>query len=271
MPTSAKARLLAILLAPLTPVFSAEAQAQSAAISAFPEQTSHIRLSNRDVNHLVCTGGEIEDVRFSAEKGLAVERGGADAWIKFLVLETEDMGLKTRTYVTAPSEFFVTCNGAVYPLYAEPSDIPAQTVNLLPGQAQRARSNEALLAPLVEEERAVGIALAVLQDRIPASFSEAAPARQPILLENLPQLSLAERRRLEIEGTGLSISEYLVTAAAPSPTPITLDERDFLDVALGADIFSVTLDRLTLGAGADAGPGVGDAARLVVVRRSRQP
>lgn len=260
MPTSAKAHAHAILLASLT-ALPAQAQAQSAAISAFPEQTSHIRLSNRDVNHLVCAGGEIEDVRFSAEKGLAVERGGPDAWVKFLVLESDDMGMKTRTYVTAPSEFFVTCNGAIYPLYAEPSDIPAQTVNLLPGQVQRARSNDALLGPLVEEERAVGITLAILEDRIPASFSEVAPLLQPISLENLPQISITERRRLEVDGAGLSVSEYLISAALSNSGPIPLDERDFLNVALGADIFSVTLDRLTVS------PGV--SARLILIRRSQ--
>lgn len=265
MPMSDRAARLAALLAVSAPTIPASAQT----ISAFPEQTSHIRLSNHDVNHLVCAGGEIEDVRYSAEKGLAVERGGGDAWIKFLVLETEDMGLKTRTYVTAPSEFFVTCNGAVYPLYAEPSDIPAQTVNLLPGQVQRARTNDALLAPLVEEERAVGITLAVLQERVPASFSEVAPAREAISLADVPDISITERRRFEVEGAGLSISEYRVspirtqrTVTEPS-APILLDERAFLSTQLGADIFAVTLDRLSLGAA--------DAARLVVVRRSQQP
>jgi conjugal transfer pilus assembly protein TraK len=65
------------------PLAGRPALAQS--IAALPDQTSRIRLSNRDVNHVVCVGGEIEDVKFSAEKGLAVERGGSDAWIKFLV------------------------------------------------------------------------------------------------------------------------------------------------------------------------------------------
>lgn len=233
---------------------SSPALAQS--ITALPDQTSRIRLSNRDVNHIVCVGGEIEDVKFSAEKGLAVERGGSDAWVKFLVLETDDAGAKTRTYVTAPSEFFVSCNSAIYPLYAEPADIPAQTVTLVPGTPQRARANDALLGPLVEEERAVGIALAILQDRVPASFAEVAPANARLTVTDLPGVSLIERRRLEIEGAGLSASEYLVRAAGA----VTLDERDFLDSSLGSDIFSVTLDRLTL--------GPSESARLIVVRRS---
>lgn len=235
---------------------SSPALAQS--IMALPDQTSRIRLSNHDVNHVVCVGGDIDDVKFSAEKGLSVERGGSDAWIKFLVLETDDAGAKTRTYVTTPSEFFVSCNGAIYPLYAEPSDIPAQTITLAPGTAQRARANDALLGPLVEEERAVGIALAILQDRVPASFSEVAPASRPLTIADLPMISLTERRRLEIEGAGLSVSEYLVRAASA----VTLDERDFLDSALGPDIFSITLDRLSLAAT--------ETARLIVVRRSIQ-
>lgn len=236
--------------------FAATTPALAQSVAALPDQTSRIRLSNRDVNHIVCVGGDIDDVKFSAEKGLAVERGGSDAWVKFLVLETDDMGAKTRTFVTTPSEFFVSCNGAIYPLYAEPSDIPAQTVTLVPGASQRARANDALLGPLVEEERAVGIVLALLQDRVPASFSEVAPGRNPLTIADLPTIALTERRRLDIEGAGLSASEYLIRTSAQ----VALDERAFLDSALGPDIFAVTIDRLAL--------GQGDSARLIVVRRS---
>lgn len=252
MPIFGKGQRLACALA--ASVVATPGLAQS--ISALPDQTSHIRLSNHDVNHVVCVGGDVEDVKFSAEKGLAVERGGPDAWIKFLVRETDDAGVKTRTYVTSPSEFFIACNGAVYPLYAEPADIPAQTITLIPGAPQRARSNDALLGPLVEEERAVSIALALLQDRVPATFSEVAPTAARLSVTDLPGVAITERRRLAIEGSGLSASEYRVTAAAPA----TLDERAFLDRALGADIFAVTLDRLSLAAG--------QSARLIVIRRS---
>jgi conjugal transfer pilus assembly protein TraK len=250
MPSPANcARLLALGLA-LSPL---PAIAQT--ISALPDQTSTIRLSNRDINHVVCTGGEIEDVRFSAEKGIAVERAGSDAWIKFLVREIDDAGMVTRSFVTAPSEFFVTCNGAVYALYAEPSDLPAATVLLQPGASQRARANEDLLGPLVEEERAVSITLAMLQDRIPGSFSTISPRSGALRLAGLPGVAMTERRRIEVDGAGLSASEYLVSATAEA----TLDERTFLDGALGANIFAVTLDRNALKAG--------ETARLIVVRR----
>ena len=251
MPKSGKP--VRTILGLLAATLSAPALAQS--ISALPDQMSMIRLSNRDVNHLVCEGGEIEDVKFSAEKGLAVEKGGADAWIKFLVKESDDNGQVTRSYVTSPSEFFVTCNGAIYPLYAEPSDIPAQTITLMPGARQRAQANEELLAPLVEEERAVSVTLSLFQDRVPASFSEVAANGRPITLAAAPALRITERRRVVIEGAGLNASEYWVEASVPGD----VDERLFLDGALGARIFSVTLDRLSLKAG--------ETARLIILRR----
>lgn len=242
------ALLAAVMIAAPTP-----APAQT--MMALPDQTSTIRLSNRDINHVVCEGGEIEDVRFSAEKAIAVEKAGSDAWIKFLVKEIDELGAVTRSYVTTPSEFFVSCNGAIYTLYAEPSDIPAQTVTLAPGRPQRAKANADLLGPLVEEERAVSISLAMLQDRLPASFAEVAPASGTIALPALPGTALTERRRVAIEGAGLSASEYLVSP----PASVTLDERSFLDRSLGVNIFAVTLDRLVLKAG--------ESARLVVIRR----
>lgn len=246
------ALLAAITLTPLAPVM---AQGLTRPIVALPDQTSSIRLSNRDINHVICEGGEIEDVKFSAEKAIAVEKAGSDAWIKFLVKETDDAGQVTRSYVTSPSEFFVSCNGAIYPLYAEPSDIPAQTVTLVPGASQRAKANADLLGPLVEEDRAVSITLALLQDRVPASFAEVAPRSGTVVLARLRGATLHERRRVAIEGAGLSASEYLVNAIAD----ITLDEHLFLDRGLGATIFAVSLDRLSLKSG--------ETARLIVIRR----
>lgn len=257
MPNSGKRRAWraapSLLLSAAVLLQAAPTMAQ--AVIALPDQTSSIRLSNRDVNHIVCVGGEIEDVKFSAEKAIAVEKAGSDAWIKFLVKETDDAGMTTRSYVTTPSEFFISCNGAIYPLYAEPSDIPAQTVTLAPGASQRAHANADLLGPLVEEDRAISITLALLQDRVPASFAEVAPRSASATVAGLPAATLRERRRVEIEGAGLSASEYLVNAGADT----VLDERVFLDRTLGLHIFAVSLDRLVLKAG--------ETARLIVIRR----
>jgi conjugal transfer pilus assembly protein TraK len=247
---------LSALVLAACPTLSTSAIAQ--AITALPDQTSRIRLSNHDINHVVCQGGDIDDVKFSAEKQIAVEKGGSDAWIKFLVKESDDNGSVTRTYVTSPSEFFVSCNGAVYPLYAEPADIPAQTVVLARGTAQRAKANADLMGPLADEERAVSITMAMLQDRVPASFSVQAPAAGPLQIGTLPGVTLEETNRIAIDGAGLSASEYRVRASQP----LTLDERSFLVSALGANIFAVTLDATEL--------KPGEAAHLVIVRRGAE-
>lgn len=108
------------------------APASAQAITVLPDQMSTIRLSNRDVNHIVCVGGEIEDVKFSAEKAIAVERAGSDAWIKFLVKEVDDMGMVTRSYVTTPSEFFISCNGPSIRSMPSLRKFPRKRSRLLP-------------------------------------------------------------------------------------------------------------------------------------------
>lgn len=74
--------------------------------------------------------------------------------------------------------------------------------------------------------------LTLLQDRIPASFTEVAPQATKLMVVDLPNVFIHERRRLDVEGAGLSASEYLLT----SPIPVNLDERAFLNSALGPDI-----------------------------------
>ena len=78
MPNFGKPWRLACAAAPFLAA-SIPSPVSAQTISALPDQSSHIRLSNRDVNHIICVGGDIEDVKFSAEKGLAVERGGGNA------------------------------------------------------------------------------------------------------------------------------------------------------------------------------------------------
>src|SRR3546814_21054315 len=89
----------------------------------------------------------------------------------------------------------------------------------------------------------------MLQDRVPASFTEIAPRSGTITIAAIPSAQLVERRRLAIEGSGLSVSEYRLA----SDSDAVLEERQFLDRALGTDIFAVTLARLSLKAGDEIG------------------
>src|SRR3546814_19841380 len=125
---------------------------------------STIRLSNRDVNHIVCVGGEIEDVKFSAEKAIAVERAGSDAWVKFLVKEVDDMGMVTRSYVKTSSGFFINCNGAIYPRYAEHAELTAKTFTLTPGRPQHQLAHEERIVPRDEDARSGSTPRGRIQD-----------------------------------------------------------------------------------------------------------
>ena len=90
-----------------------------------PEKTTHITLSNQDVNRLVCTQGMISDVNYSAEKGMQVKIDGANAFVKFQWLHNG----QDKTYLTDPSELFLTCDGEVYSLVIEPKARRTRTVH----------------------------------------------------------------------------------------------------------------------------------------------
>ena len=76
-----------------------------------------------------------------------------------------------------------------------------------------------------------------------------------VRLTAFPALSIRERRRLAVEGSGLDASEYLVSAAQP----ISIREQDLVDPALGPGIFAVTAEQTRL--------ATGETTRLVVIRR----
>src|SRR3546814_17526304 len=107
---SATRARFACLAGALVASLPAAAPAFAQSIAALPDQTSRLRISNHDVHHIVCVGGDIDDVNYSAENGLAVERGGSDAWIQFLLLATEDptiprLGAQTTSYVPKHTDF----------------------------------------------------------------------------------------------------------------------------------------------------------------------
>src|SRR3546814_9342629 len=73
VPMAANRAGFACLAGALVASLPAAAPAFAQSIAALPDQTSRIRLSNHDVNHIVCVGGDIDDVKFSAEKGRSEE------------------------------------------------------------------------------------------------------------------------------------------------------------------------------------------------------
>lgn len=215
---------------------------RAAPATVMPEQQTEVELSNRDLNRVVCLSGDIEDVKFSGEdKPIIVEKVGADAYIKFKVLELPD---GKNQYVGVRSEFFVRCGGAVYALLGQPRDVPAQTVFLAPGSQHRSKANEELLGPLVEEERAVSISMALIKDTIPSSF-KVTFHKIDFLPGPIAAVDISERRFVEIEGFDLTAAEFVVRAKED----IALDERMFLNPGFGPNIYAVTIETPNLKTG----------------------
>ena len=72
-----------------------------------PEITTQVRLSNSDINRVICPV-DIKDVIYSEEKGLAVNLSGKNAFVKFLVVKKDGKEMYSMT----PSELYFVCDGA---------------------------------------------------------------------------------------------------------------------------------------------------------------
>ena len=242
--------VMAMIAAASMQMASAGAAEPGYGILAYPERPVEIPLSNRDVNRIVCDAGAIEDYKFSGEKGILMEASGQDAYVKFQIMEVGE----ARQYVTVRSEFFVKCGGATYTLFAQPQDIPAQTVFLGGGETRAEKANVALFNPLSDEERAISITHSVLRDDPPSSFSVRL-LDEPYRAGAIPGADVRRRRHVHAEGTGFSAAEFLVRAARP----VRLEETMFLRRRFGASIYAVTLEKPELEAG--------EVGRVVIVYR----
>ncbi len=219
-----------------------------------PEKTTHITLSNQDVNRLVCTQGMISDVNYSAEKGMQVKIDGQNAFVKFQWLHNG----QDKTYLTDPSELFLTCDGEVYSLVIEPKARRTRTVHLGNPVKQTIRQNLALYRPLTLEEQVIDLTLRAMTDDLPDSFEVYTPPQRQWQTRWVRGLRLAKVRDITPTGIGLTLSEYLVVSDYERHTQ--LRETQFLVPELGTQILGVTLNPLTLPAGA--------GSRLYLVTRT---
>lgn len=226
------------------------ADAPTHGIIAYPERPTDVALSNRDINRIVCADGGFEDYKYSGEKGILVEASGADAFVKFQIIETG----AGRQYVTARSEFFFKCAGAMYTLFGSPRDIPSQTVVLGGGQGKAAEANKALFNPLSDEERAITITHHVLKETTPSGFSKV-QLDEPFHDGVIAGADVRRRAHFHIEGSGFSAAEFLVRAARD----VSLEETKFARRGFGRSIYAVTIEKPQLKAG--------EVTRVVLIYR----
>lgn len=205
------------------------------ALTVSPETVTEVNFSNRDVNRVVCSNGNINDAFFSAEKGIQLTTSGSNAFVKFQIREDG----YSSSYVTVRSEFYIVCDGTVYTLMVTPKEIPGQTVHLSSGTTKNIQKNIELLSPLPDEERAVMLTMKALEDNsIPESFTITPNANPSFVSSPIRGTDVALRRTIRVEGMGLKLSEYYIRANQK----ILFNETDFLSPAFGSNIFAVTVD-----------------------------
>jgi len=225
----------------------------SMAQKVLPEIPTQVRLSNSDINRVICPV-DIKDVIYSEEKGLTVTLSGKNAYLKFLVVKKDGKDL----YSTTPSELYVVCDGAVYTMIASPARIPAQTVQLTPGKAGTAKKNMELYAELPFEKKIIVIVKRVYTNDVPDSFTKTVVGRKMDLFKDLEVIL---RSIYAIEGEGLRVKEFEVRIMPQSKLEnITYKENDFLRTDVSLHPVAVSVESMTL--------KKGETSRVFVVERT---
>jgi conjugal transfer pilus assembly protein TraK len=195
-----------------------------------PETPTVVEMSSTDVNRVTCAE-PIQDVVYSAEKGVSVRFLDREAFVKFLVRKK---GTET-IHATDPTELYVVCGGAVYTLIAQPRRIPPPPIRLAAPKGDAVRENREHLAGLPRELKLVTLIREAYTGELPESYLVRALNR-PVALS--PDLTVVVRRLVVVEGEGLQVKELHVTAK-PEPKPDGVERRLaeplFADPALGPE------------------------------------
>ncbi len=218
-----------------------------------PEITTQVRLSNSDVNRVICPV-DMKDVIYSEEKGLTVNLSGKNAFVKFLVVKKDGKDM----YSITPSELYFVCDGAVYTMIAIPARIPAQTLQLTPGKAGTAKKNMELYGELPFEKKIITIVKRVYTNDAPDSFTKTVVNRK---IDVFKDLEVILRSIYAIEGEGLRVKEFEVRIAPASTLgTISFKESDFLRTDISLHPVAVSVESMTL--------KKGETSRLFVVERN---
>ncbi len=198
-----------------------------------PEVATKIRLSNTDVNRLVCPEG-IKDVVFSQEKGVKVKISDGNAFVKFQVIKKGD----EMIYTEIPSEFYVVCGGDIYSLIGMPQRVPAQTVRLSTGTKKRVQQNLALFNGMPLEKKILTLIKQTYTDQFPESYVIRTIGRQ---IDLFPALWVRFKREIVVEGEGVAIREYGISLRE-GVEQTRLSEREFLRSELTNRPLAVAMD-----------------------------
>lgn len=216
---------------------SDKAKLFDATVSILPENTTMLHLSNLDVNRIVCPVEMGEDsIIYSKEKRITVEIRGRNAFVKFLILKSEEK----ETKVTNPVEFHVLCGPDVFSIIAYPQAIPAQTVKLL---LKKDKHEVSALSVLPYEERL----LKIIQDVLFNKTQGYTVTSLNQTIEGFKGMDLVLRNIIKIDTENLIVKEYLIKLKNNSTAEkISIKEKDFIRSEIINKPVAMMLDKLEL-------------------------
>jgi len=217
-------------------------------IEVLPETTTKVELSNIDINRIICST-EIKDVVFSKEKGLNVKIQGKNAFLKYVIIKDNN----EEIYVTLPNELYVVCNDEVYSMIIYPKKIPAQIVNLTKGKQEKIKKNLELFSNMPHEKKILTMIKYILTDNIPESFNIVQINQQ---IEKFNEIQIIYNRFIIIEGEGIKIKEYTLTANKD----IYLKEKQFLTSDFTNIPYAIVLEDINL--------KKGQKTKLLIIERN---
>lgn len=224
-----------------------------ATVTVLPETTTMIHVSNVDVNRVVCPVDMGEDsVIYSKEKHIVVETRGKNAFIKFLIMKTDDK----ETTVTNPTEFHILCNDNVYSIIAYPKAIPAQTIKLF---SKKEKQRNLALISLPYEEKIQQIIQNVYFNKI-QGYSITSVNQKISVFKDIDVLL---RNIVKIDSEGIIVKEYLVKANNNlKDEVVTMKEKDFIKNEITTQPLAIMLEKFQL--------RKNDLSRLLVVEKDRE-
>ncbi len=191
-----------------------------------------VKLSNRDINRIVCPG-QMNDLIFSQEKGMTGHFSGGNGFVKFKIEKIGDEII----YADSQSELFVVCNKAVYTLLVTPTDISSVTLRLASPKGNSFKENIAHYKNLPLEKQALQLIREAYQDSYPASY-RISEANTIIPLSADMEVQLL--KEVAVDGVGLRLKQFQIKSLAAEQ--IRLDEEMFLASSISGSILAVGIE-----------------------------
>lgn len=200
------------------------------------EIPTSVKLSNRDINRIVCPG-PMNDLIFSQEKAMTGHFSGNNGFIKFKI---QDSGGE-YTYADTQSELFVVCNNAVYTLLVTPADIPSVTLRLASPKGDTFKKNISHYQKMPLEKQALLLIREAYHGEYPTSYRISDSTR---MISLSPDLEVQLVQVVDVDGVGLRLQKYLAKSRAESF--VDIDEQLFLSSSISDSILAIALENHTL-------------------------